>query len=185
MTAAPRRARRADAQRNARRLLAAARELFDEQGPDAPLDEVAKRAGLGNATLYRHYPTRADLLIAVYAGEVAELCDHGAALLREPSPGEAFHTWLEAFAVHVATRRTLALAGTESDGERRTALFGRWHTALTSTAERLLARAQRSGDVRADLTVTEVLALANAVASCDTDPARVRRLLSIVRHGLT
>ncbi|TDD68993.1 TetR/AcrR family transcriptional regulator [Actinomadura darangshiensis] len=179
------RARRADAERNARLLLAAARELFDEQGPSAALDEIAKRAGVGNATLYRHYPTRADLLVAVYADEVAALCDRGSALLGEPAAGEALHTWLEAFAVHVATRRTLAFAGTEADGERRTALFERWHAALTSTAAELLTRAQRSGHVRGDLTVAEVLTLVNAVAAADTDPARVRRLLSIVRHGLT
>ncbi|WP_433479490.1 TetR/AcrR family transcriptional regulator [Spirillospora sp. CA-142024] len=185
MTAASGRPRRADAERNARLLLTAARELFDEQGPGAPLDEIARRAGVGNATLYRHYPTRGDLLVAVYADEVAALCDQGAALPAETAPGEAFFTWLDAFAVHVATRRTLAFAGTESDGDRRTELFERWHSALTSTAERLLARAQDAGAVRGDVTVTEVLALANAVAASGADPARVRRLLSIVRDGLT
>jgi AcrR family transcriptional regulator len=185
MTAASGRARRADAERNARLLLSAARALFDEQGPGAALDEVARRAGVGNATLYRHYPTRADLLVAVYADEVAALCDRGEALLREPAAGEALFTWLDAFAVHVATRRTLAFAGTGDDGERRTALFARWHASLTSTAEKLLDRAQESGAVREDVTVAEVLSLANAIAASETDAGRVRRLLDIVRHGLT
>ncbi|MFI0445411.1 TetR/AcrR family transcriptional regulator [Actinomadura sp. 6N118] len=185
MTATSGRARRADAARNARLLLAAARALFDEHGPDVALDEVARRAGVGNATLYRHYPTRGDLLVAVYADEVAALCDQGAALLHAPAPGEVFYTWLEAFAVHVATRRTLAFAGTDHDGERRTALFDRWHTSMTSTADKLLSRAQEAGEVRTDLTVTEVLMLTNAIAVSDTDATRVRRLLAILRHGFS
>jgi AcrR family transcriptional regulator len=117
------------------------------------LDEVARRAGVGNATLYRHYPTRSDLLVAVYADEVAALCDRGTALLREPAPGEAFFIWLEAFVVHVMTRRTLAFAGTDSGAERRTALFERWHASMTSTAEKLISRAQEAGTVCTDLTV--------------------------------
>ncbi|KAB2349724.1 TetR/AcrR family transcriptional regulator [Actinomadura rudentiformis] len=185
MTAPSGRARRADAERNARLLKAAARALFDERGPDVALDEIARRAGVGNATLYRHYPTRSDLLMAVYADEVAALCDQGAALMCEPASGEAFFTWLETFAVHVATRRTLAFAGTQGDGERRTELFDRWHASLTSTAEKLLAKAQEAGAVRTDLTVAEVLALANAVAVSQTDANRVRRLLEILRHGLS
>ncbi|NKZ04561.1 TetR/AcrR family transcriptional regulator [Actinomadura latina] len=184
MTTAFGRPRRADAERNARLLLAAARALFDERGPDVALDEVARRAGVGNATLYRHYPTRGDLLVAVYADEVAALCDRGAALLREAAPGEALFDWLEAFAVHVATRRTLAFAGTDGDAERRTALFHHWHASMTSTAEALLARAREAGAVRADVTVAEVLTLANAAALADTDAGRVRRLLTIIRHGL-
>ncbi|WP_222869965.1 TetR/AcrR family transcriptional regulator [Actinomadura decatromicini] len=179
------RARRADADRNARLLIAAARALFDERGPDVALDEVARRAGVGNATLYRHYPTRDDLLTAVYADEIAALCDRGAALLRDQAPGEAFLTWLRAFAVHVATRRTLAFAGTDSGSERRTELFARWHTSLTSTAEKLLSKAQEAGAIRTDLTVTEVLTLANAVAVSETDVDQVHRLLDILHHGLS
>jgi AcrR family transcriptional regulator len=185
MTAAAGRARRADAERNARLLVAAARELFDERGPGAPLDEIAKRAGVGNATLYRHYPTRDDLLAAVYADEVAALCDRGAALPAEAGAGEALHAWLEAFAVQLATGRAPAFAGAGDDDARRTELFARWHAALTSTAETLLARAQRAGDVRGDITVAEVLTLAHAIATSCTDPGQVRRLLTIVRHGLT
>src|SRR5262245_59292327 len=68
-----RRPRRADAQRNHDLLLAAAREIFSERGADAPLNEVARRAGIGNATMYRHFPDRRELIIAVYADEVAAL----------------------------------------------------------------------------------------------------------------
>src|SRR5689334_22040791 len=84
-SAASRRPRRTDAARNAGLLLAAAKELFDERGPDVPLDDVARRAGVGNATLYRHFPTRRDLIVAVYADEVTALCEQGAALLEAES----------------------------------------------------------------------------------------------------
>lgn len=184
MAAASGRARRADAERNAQRLLAAARALFDEHGTDVALDEVARCAGVGNATLYRHFPTRGDLLVAVYADEVAALCDRGEALLSGRDPGEALHAWLEAFAIHVATRRTLAFAGTRA-GERRTALFERWHGSLTSTARKLLDRAQESGAVRPELVVDDVLVLVNAIAAADRDVERVRRLLEILHHGLS
>ncbi|WP_141575558.1 TetR/AcrR family transcriptional regulator [Actinomadura sp. WMMA1423] len=184
MTAASGRGRRADAERNARLLVAAARELFDERGPGAPLDEVAKRAGVGNATLYRHFPTRDDLLAAVYADEVAALCGQGEALAAEAEAGEALHTWLESFAVHVATGRAPAFAGAGGDDARRTEQFERWHAALTSTARELLTGAQRAGAVRDDLTVAEVLTLAHAIATSCTDPGQVRRLLAIVRHGM-
>ncbi|WP_338743249.1 helix-turn-helix domain-containing protein [Actinomadura luteofluorescens] len=185
MTAVPGRARRADAERNARLLVAAAREVFDERGPGAPLDEIAKRAGVGNATLYRHYPTRDDLLAAVYADEVEALCDRGTALLAEADAGEALHAWLESFAVQVATGRAPAFAGADGDGARRTEQFARWHAALTRAAERLLAGAQQEGAARGDLTVAEVLTLTHAIATSSTDPDRVRRLLAIARHGLT
>jgi AcrR family transcriptional regulator len=185
MTAASGRVRRADAERNARRLLAAARALFDEHGPDVALDEVARRAGVGNATLYRHFPTRGDLLVAVYADEVAVLCDQGESLLGESEPGEAFFTWLQALAVHIATRRTLAFAGTQGGGERRTALFDHWHASLTSTAQKLFTQAQESGTVRPDLMLEDVLTLVHTIAASSSDADRVRRLLAILRHGLS
>jgi AcrR family transcriptional regulator len=181
--AAPGRARRADATRNTQLLLAAAKELFDEHGPEVALDEVARRAGVGNATLYRHFPTRGDLLVAVYADEVAALCEQGAALLREPSAAEALFAWLDSFVAHVATKRDLALAGTQNSDERRTELFDRWHESMRSTAERLLIRAQEAGAVRADLTVRDMLALTSATAVAGTSTHDAQQLLRILRHG--
>ncbi|MFC4115332.1 TetR/AcrR family transcriptional regulator [Nonomuraea zeae] len=107
------RPRRADAQRNYDLLLAAAARVFAERGADAPLDEVARRAGVGNATMYRHFPTRSDLLVAVYADEVAQLCAIGATLLSAESPGEALHEWLRRFMDHVISKRDLATAITD------------------------------------------------------------------------
>src|SRR5262245_164327 len=110
------RPRRADAQRNHDLLLAAARAVFSESGAGAPRDEVPRRAGIGNATMYRHFPDRRELLIAVYADEVAALCAQGDALLEDQSPPDALFTWLRAFIAHVTGKRELALA-IPSDGQ--------------------------------------------------------------------
>ncbi|WP_327289256.1 TetR/AcrR family transcriptional regulator [Streptomyces sp. NBC_01198] len=179
----PQRARRADAARNAELLLSAAKELFERDGPDAALDEVARRAGLGNATLYRHFPTRGDLLVAVYADEVAELCRGGGALAERHEPGDALFGWLDDFVVHVATKRALALAVTEGPDERRTELFARWHESMRSTAEGLLVRARAAGAVRGDLAVGDLLALVSGAAMTAADVGHARRLLGIMRHG--
>jgi AcrR family transcriptional regulator len=176
-------ARRADAVRNARLLVAAARELFDERGPDVAMDEVARRAGVGNATLYRNFPTRGDLLAAAYADEVAELCRRGAALLTDSSPGEALYSWLNSFVTHVATKRALALAATAGSDERRSELFGGWHESMRSTTDGLVARAREAGAVRPSLTGTDLLALASAAALASATPDHARQLLEIMRHG--
>jgi AcrR family transcriptional regulator len=165
---------RADAARNADRLLSAARELVSEQGAEVPLDEVAKRAGVGNATLYRHFPTRADLLVAVYADEVDRLVRLGA-------EADLF-TWLDAYVEHVTTKRALATAATDETPGRRAELSGRWHQTIIETATALVARA--APQLRPGLTAKDLLALATGVALTATDPATARRLLALVRTGV-
>jgi AcrR family transcriptional regulator len=179
----PGRARRADASRNAERLVAAARELLDESGSEVALDEVARRAGVGNATLYRHFPHRGDLLVAVYADEVAELCRRGADLLDAASPVDALFSWLEDFVVHVATKRPLALAATEGPAGRRTRLFDQWHEAMRATAAGLLDRARDANTVRPELTAPDLLALASGAALAGADAAHARRLVRLLRTG--
>jgi AcrR family transcriptional regulator len=174
---------RADARRNHDLLLAAAKEVFAERGADAPLDDVARRAGVGNATMYRHFPTREELVIAVYSDEVTALCEQGEALLREEAPGDALFGWLGAFIAHVATKRGLALALTDDRAGRRSALFDRWHEAMHATASALLARAQRAGAVRAELDVADLLALANGIALTGADEERIHRLVWLIRTG--
>jgi AcrR family transcriptional regulator len=178
------RPRRADARRNAALLLAAAREVFAEQGTDAPLDEIARRSGVGNATLYRHFPDRRELIIAVYAEEVTELCDRGRALLDENPPGEALATWLAGFVTHVATKRQLATAIHDDRAGQRAALFGGWHDSMRATVSALLERAQRAGDVRTDVTAADLLALAHAIALAGADADQAGRLLELARHGM-
>lgn len=176
---------RADAAKNVEAVLSAARELFGERGPDAPLDDVAKRAGVGNATLYRHFPTRSDLLVAVCADEIAALNRQGAALVDDPSAIDALFDWLDHLVVHIATKRPLATAITEDLEGSRTALFERWHESIRTTTETLFTRARDTGVVRPELTVADVLALVSAAAIASADAADARRLLRILWHGFT
>ena len=178
------RPRRADAQRNYDLVLAAAKEIFDEQGVSAPLDEIARRAGVGNATMYRHFPTRTELVIAVYADEVTELCASGESLLGAKSPGDALFTWLRAFITHIATKRELPLTLVDDQQGRRSDLFDGWHHAMHSTAAALLARARQSADVRADLDVSDVLALAHGAALTGADAEQIERLLVLIKSGI-
>jgi AcrR family transcriptional regulator len=175
------RGRRADASRNAALLLAAARELVGEAGNEVALDEVARRAGVANATLYRHFPTRADLLVAVYADEVATLCGRGAQLLEAQSPLDALFAWLDEFVVHVATKRPLAVAATEGPNGRRTPLFDQWHASITATAANLVRRARPA--LLPEVTATDMLALASGAALA-TDAAHARHLVALLRTGL-
>ena len=180
-----RRPRRADAQRNYDRLLATAGEVFSERGVDAPLDDIARRAGIGNATMYRHFPDRRELIIAVYADEVAALCAQGEALLEDESPGDALFAWLRAFIAHVAAKRELALAIPDDQGGHRSALFDRWHQAMHSTASRLLTRAQSSGVASADLDISDLLTLASGIAVASADANQAERCMELLRHGIS
>ena len=105
-TVAVRRPQRADARRNFDALLAAARDVFAEQGADASLEEIARRAGVGIGTLYRNFPTRLDLFDAVYVGEVEELCGAARGMGRL-EPWEAFAAWVDRFAGYVATKMAI------------------------------------------------------------------------------
>src|ERR1700684_93928 len=102
------RSRRADARRNYERLLAAAADVFAEQGTNAALDDVAKRAGIGNATLYRHFPARQDLVQALLAGRYDELRAAAERHLGDADPQAALTGWLRSFIAHVSAFRGLA-----------------------------------------------------------------------------
>jgi AcrR family transcriptional regulator len=180
----PHRPRRADARRNYESLLTAATAVFNEQGVHAPLDEIARRAGVGNATMYRHFPTRQELILAVYADEVSILCSHGAQRLSNNSPGDALFEWLQEFITHVASKRFLVSALTSKSGEQHRALFDRWHRAMHDTAAALLQRAQHAGVIRSDINAWDVLILANGVALAATETSQAHRLLTTIRHGL-
>jgi AcrR family transcriptional regulator len=179
------RPQRADARRNYERVLAAAGEVFGELGVTAPLDEIARRAGVGNATMYRHFPTRRELVIAVYAGEVTALCELGRSLATDQSPGDALFRWLRAFTAHVATKRELPLAIPDDDAGQRSELYRQWHGTMRATASGLLGRAQDAGIVRNDLAVSDLLAAASGIGYAAADDDQADRLLAIVRHGVT
>lgn len=103
---AARRPHRADAARNFDAILAAAREVFTEKGSDGPLEEVARRAGVGVATVYRNFPTREALIEAVYVAEVDQVCEY-AEEMTGLAPDTALDAWLERFAVYLNTKRAL------------------------------------------------------------------------------
>jgi AcrR family transcriptional regulator len=148
------------------------------------LDEIARRAGVGNATLYRHFPTRSDLLIAVYSEEVQHLCRRGTDLLMASDPAAALFTWLDHFVVHVATKRALALDAASGVSDQRSVLFAGWHDSMISTADALLRRAQRNAQIHAGVTVTDLLALANGAAVAGTDINQSHKLLRLAWDGV-
>ena len=177
---------RADAERNRAALLAAAREIFGEHGLDASLDEIARRAGVGNATLYRRFPRRRDLIAEVFAGQMAEYVELADQALREPDPWTAFVGYLTRLCEMQATDRGLSelLVTTSFDDDERLA-------ELRATAQRraseVIERAQGSGALRADFTRKDIslLMIANAgVVARATDPAAWRRQLVLFLDGL-
>jgi len=174
--------RRAEAQRNRERLLDTAREIFAERGVSASLNDIARQAGIGNATVYRHFPSRRELIVAVYAEEVTALCAQGEALMGHTHPVDALFSWLRAFVAHVATKRDLALA-IPTDGQR-SALFDDWHAAMRATAARLLTRARSADTPDADLDASDLLVLTSGIALSSTDSEQVDRCLTLVRRGL-
>ncbi|GAA2630443.1 TetR/AcrR family transcriptional regulator [Dactylosporangium fulvum] len=157
-------AMRADAQRNYQRLLAAASVTVAEQGAEASMEEIARRAGLGSTTLHRHFPTRQAMLEAVFQDRIESLCAKARELLTDPAPDAALITWLRAFVAHAATQRGLAAALTTADGGEEPPQDETCRTMIRAAGAKLLARAQQAGSVRRDLTIGTLLTLVNAIA---------------------
>jgi AcrR family transcriptional regulator len=172
-----------DAERNHAALLTAARQLFDERGTDVPLDEVAKNAKVANATLYRHFATRVDLIVAVYAEELTDLDRFSELLMNHPDPDQAFTDWLRAFIHHVGTKRHLAQAVPDEPEGDRGALFADWHAAMEIAAARLLARARQHGGIRTGFTAADLLAVTSAIALTGISEDRLDVLLDLIRNG--
>jgi AcrR family transcriptional regulator len=175
---------RADARRSRARLLAAATTAFAEHGADAPLEDIARRAGVGIGTLYRHFPTRLDLQEAVFRHQVAAVCAQGDELADAPSPSDAFADWMRALANYLVTKRGLAGALIAARG-RDSDVISSCSQVIKGTASRLLERAQEAGCVRPDLTPTDVMMLVHGVvAATERTPDQAGRLLSLTLDGL-
>ncbi|MEX5635809.1 TetR/AcrR family transcriptional regulator [Parafrankia sp. FMc2] len=173
------RPRRTDARRNRERLLTVAREAFDEAGPDASLVEIARRAGVGQGTLYRHFPTRTALLTAVLADRIETLCRQAAELSATHSADDALATWLRLFLVHARVNQ--ALAGTLMAEGPESATVA-CHEVITHAATGLLDRAQREGTARSDLTPDDLLQLLVGIALAtarDGDADQADRLFAL------
>ncbi|KOV69765.1 TetR/AcrR family transcriptional regulator [Streptomyces sp. MMG1121] len=179
---------RADARRNYERLLKVAAEAFAEHGENASLDDIAKRAGVGSGTLYRHFPTRQALLQAAYVGRVEAFGARADELARELPPGEALMAWLYELCVGtIQVRGMKALLGSAvTDGS--TAALTACGTTVRGAAGRLIEAARAEGFLRADLEPIELLRLAHGVATAselaDGQGTQIRRYLALLMEGL-
>ena len=141
---------RADAQRNRERLLEVAREAFMQHGAEASLDDIAKRSGVGSATLYRHYPTREALIEAVYRRDVEKLGTLGDELIDSKPPVEALRAWMYLFVEHTDEKHILAPALTNSAYESAGVV-------IQNTIKKLVERAVKSGEIRQDTVPFDLL----------------------------
>src|SRR4051794_38103358 len=177
------RPKRADALRNYEKVLAAAREAFAEGGESTALEEIARRAGVGIGTLYRHFPNRQALVEALYVDEVEEVC-RSAAELDGGDPWEALNGWFERFIGYLATKRALAhelLNYLDQDAS----LFQVCRQSLFSAGEPLLRRAQEAGVVRPDVTIAEVIQMVVGIGKIPSaDRAQIEHILRVALDGL-
>jgi AcrR family transcriptional regulator len=182
------RPRRADARRNYGQLVEQARIAFAASGVDASLDEIARRAGVASGTLYRHFPTRLDLIEAVLSEQIAELISLGRELLTAEDEFGALSAWLRAAVVHALTYRGLAAAVMNSALDRDNRLVSTWHAEMFGVGAALLARGRQSGVVAADADDADVLKMVGAIAWAAQDTpdssAQADRLLALLMNGL-
>jgi AcrR family transcriptional regulator len=175
---------RADARQNRARLITAATEAFAARGADAPMEDIARRAGVGIGTLYRHFPSRLDLQAAVFRTQVRDICDQGEALTQTDSPGPAFAAWARALTAYLVTKRGLSRTLIDAVGVESELITSCW-TIMRETTDRLLLSAQQAGVIRSDVTGMDVMRLVHGVAvSSEKDPDRTSHLLSITLDGL-
>jgi AcrR family transcriptional regulator len=177
------RPKRADARRNYDKILSAARQAFAEGGESTALEEIARRAGVGIGTLYRHFPTRQALLEALYVGEVEELCRSAEQLVGDDA-WDALNQWFERFIGYLGTKRALAhelLNYLDQDAP----LFQSCRASLFAAGEPLLKRAQDAGAVRRDVTFAEVIHMVMGIAKIpNSDQAQIERMVRIALDGL-
>ncbi|WP_041448272.1 TetR/AcrR family transcriptional regulator [Anaeromyxobacter sp. Fw109-5] len=176
---------RADAQRNLDALLEAAKAAFAASGVDAPVREIAARAGVGVATVYRHFPQRSDLVAAVYRREVDACAAAASALARELEPGEALARWLHRYTSFIATKRGLA-AAYHSGVPVFEALPAYFREHLEPALQALLDAAVAAGRVRPDIAPYELLrAVANlCLSGADVGPHHSRQMVDLLIDGL-
>jgi AcrR family transcriptional regulator len=164
--------------------VAAARDSFEEQGAGASLDGIARRAGVANATLYRHFPARADLLVAVFSDEVDALARLGADLAQVSPASTALERWLVQYAEHVASKQELSKALNDADADGGSELVSGWRQKVQAVAAGLLTRAQDLGETRPDIDVTDLLTVASGIAVTAVSRAHREHLLALFLDGL-
>ncbi|MEU1212507.1 helix-turn-helix domain-containing protein [Streptomyces sp. NPDC005790] len=178
--------RRTDARLNRERLVAAAWEVFAEAGPRASLNEIARRAGVGPGTLYRHFPDRSALLTAVLRDRVEALCEQAEGLLTSDSADDALAQWLRAFLAHARANQGMgsALMVDEPGAPGRNC-----HQLILDAAAGLLTRAQQLGTARVDLAADDLVKIVVGIALSTahrSDREQSERLLALIldaTHG--
>ena len=179
------RKQRSDAQQNRERILVVAKEAFAKSGANASLDDIAKQAGVGPGTLYRHFPTRDALLEAVYRTEVEKLAAAERNFAASLPPIEALRAWMLLFVDLIATKRIIAPAlNTRAGGSAK--VFEASHGQTWDAIRALVKRAIKSGDIRKDLDAIDLLRALIGVANVATTPDwqhSARRLVDILITG--
>jgi AcrR family transcriptional regulator len=177
---------RADARRNREQLLAAAVAAFSADGPEVTLEAIARSAGVGIGTLYRHFPSREALVDAAYRSELTRLCESVPGLLESRPADQALRAWLELFGEYMTTKRGMADAlrmVIASGGDPFAESRGR----LVAAFDALLAAGAADGTLRADVSAADVLASASGIWLAAGEPAqraRARRLVDLLMDGL-
>ncbi len=174
--------RRADAERNREKILEAARIAFADPGADVSMAEIARRSGVGSATLYRNFATRRELLEALYVDEVDAVCD-AAATIEGDTPGARFVAWLHRFFLYFTSKRHVAaelLEHSDSDSP----VFGASRDRVLAAGRPLLRAAQDAQEIQADLTLEQTLDLVVAVGKIRGDRAYLEPILRSALSGL-
>jgi AcrR family transcriptional regulator len=181
----PKRKPRADAQRNRERILEVAKEAFTRSGANASLDDIAKQAGVGPGTLYRHFPTREELLQAVYRSELEKLAAAERKFAQTMTPIEALRAWLLLFVDAIAAKELIAPALNTLVGDHKK-MFEASYAQTLEAIRSLVKRAIKSGDIRRDLDPIDLIRALVGVANVATSPEwqqSARRLVDILVTG--
>jgi len=176
---------RADARRNVDAVLQAAMAVFDESGVDAPIRQIAQRAGVGVGTLYRHFPLRSDLIVAIVQKEVDACAGAAITLAKKHPPAEALARWMQRLVDLIATKRGLAMA-LHSGASAYQALPDYFLSRLTPALQTLLDAAVAAKAIRSGVDASEVLLATARLAmpAAEGDSAQARRMVSLLMDGL-
>ncbi len=177
---------RADAQRNRDCLLEAAVAAFTANGTDASLEDIARRAGVGIGTLYRHFPTRDALVEAAYRRGVEQVCDSADRLLETHPPAEALELWMADFVGYVATKRGLAATLKQAD-DKNAELFAHMRARIQGSLEKLVRTAGEAGQIRSDVDPVDLLRALGGVCMISDSAdwqAQALRLVALLVDGL-
>ncbi len=183
---APERKPRADSARNRQLLIDAAKAGFAEFGTNVSLEEIARRAGVGIGTLYRHFPSREAVVEAVYRREVEQLAEAVPHLLETSPAAEALHKWMHLFIDYIATKRMIA-PSLGAAASRTSSLYATSVELITRAITTLVEHAVASGDVRKDIDPSDLLRAMVGVSYGNPDAgweASARRLIDILMDGL-